>query len=143
MYAAGATSTTSIVWPATSIVPRVNRAKATVTVKVGFDGKEPPQGVLPDMAARVRFLAEQLDQATLNEASKKLVAESAVVDRDGKKAVFVVDEGKVRKKYVNATGPQDGFYVIDADGPPVGAKLVKAPPDDLTDGEKVKERTDG
>ncbi len=125
------------------IVPKVNRTKATVTVKVAFDGAEPPAGVLPDMAGRVRFLSEELDQATMNQAARKLVAESAIVERGGQKVVFVVDDGKVRMKAVAASGPENGFYVLDGDGPSVGTKVVKAPPDDLTDGEKVKERTDG
>jgi multidrug efflux pump subunit AcrA (membrane-fusion protein) len=125
------------------IVPKINRTKATVAVKVAFDGDTPPAGVLPEMAGRVRFLSEQLDQATLNQQSKKLVPESAVVTRNGKQVVFVIDDGKVREKVVNATGPANGFYEIDAEGPSVGTKVVKAPPGDLTDGEKVKERTDG
>jgi len=122
------------------IVPRVNRAKATVTVKVGF--RDPPTGVLPDMAARVRFLAEDIDPALRAEGSKILVPQAAVVDRDGGKAVYVVEDGKVRVKQIKASGPSDGFYVIE-EGPPVGTRVVKSPPGDLADGESVKERTDG
>ena len=50
------------------ITPRVNRTKATVTVKVAFvDDRE---GVMPDMAARVSFLSEELDKAELKAPPK-------------------------------------------------------------------------
>ena len=44
---------------------RVNRAKATVVVKVRF--KDTLDGVLPDMSARVSFLREELKQHVVKE----------------------------------------------------------------------------
>jgi hypothetical protein len=49
----------------------------------------------------------------------------------------VVDDGKVRMKDVKATGPQDGFYIIDGETPR-WAPRGQAPPDDLVDGERVR-----
>ena len=43
---------------AVEVTPKVNRAKATVTVKVAFVDEN--EGVLPDMAARVSFLSGEL-----------------------------------------------------------------------------------
>jgi hypothetical protein len=71
---------------------RVNRAKASVIVKVRF--KDDMEGVLPDMSARVSFLSEELKQESLKEAPKKVVAAEAVTDREGGKVLFRGGERK-------------------------------------------------
>jgi HlyD family secretion protein len=74
---------------------RVNRSKATVAVKIRFvDPPEaPPAGalVLPEMAARVSFLAKTLDPASLETPPKLVVPVSAVVQRNGSDVVFIYD----------------------------------------------------
>lgn len=118
------------------IGPRVDRAKATVTVKVKFVDKA--EGVLPDMAARVNFLGEKLDEKRLQEPPKVVVPGSAVTDRAGAKVVFVIDGGRVRMRAVTLGAPVgNGFELID--GPPSGTRLVKDPPKELSDGRDVKE----
>ena len=118
------------------IGPRVDRAKATVTVKVKL--VDAAAGVLPDMAARVNFLGEKLDEKSLKEPPKVVVPGSAVVDRAGAKVVFVIDGGKVRMRAVTLGAPVgNGFELID--GPPSGTRLVKDPPKELSDGRDVKE----
>ncbi|MBI3206618.1 MAG: efflux RND transporter periplasmic adaptor subunit [Myxococcales bacterium] len=118
------------------IGPRVDRAKATVTVKVKF--VDPAEGVLPDMAARVNFLGEKLDEKSLKEPPKVIVPGSAVTDRAGAKVVFVLDGGRVRMRAVTLGAPVgNGFELID--GPPSGTRLVKDPPKELSDGRDVKE----
>ncbi len=122
------------------VTPRVNRAKATVTVKVKFvDGTE---GVLPDMSARVSFLAGELDKKAMQEPPKTIVPSSAMLDRDGAKVVFVLEDGKVRMTPVKV-GPAfgGGFELIS--GPAPGVRLVSDPPSNLADGQRVKEKTDG
>src|SRR5205814_478414 len=52
----------------TEIVPKVDRAKATVMVKVRFI--DPHDGVMPDMAARVSFLQSALDEASMQQPAK-------------------------------------------------------------------------
>lgn len=76
------------------IGPRVDRAKATVTVKVKF--VDAADGVLPDMAARVNFLGEQLTEKSMKEPPKVVVPGSAVTERAGAKVVFVIDGGRAR-----------------------------------------------
>jgi RND family efflux transporter MFP subunit len=122
---------------AMEISPRVNRAKATVGVKVKF--VDPATDVLPDMSARVSFLTAALDEAALKAKAKNVVPGSAVVDRAGAKVVFVLEEEAVRMRNVTL-GPKlgDGYELID--GPPPGARLVARPPDTLADGQRVKER---
>lgn len=118
---------------------RVNRAKATVPVKVEY--VDPPDGVLPDMSARVSFLTEALDQAALAGPSKLMVPTNAVVQRAGASVVFVVDNGKATMELVTvgAVSP-DGTELVS--GPPVGSRVVRNPPSSLADGLSVKERTE-
>lgn len=119
------------------IGPRVDRAKATVTVKVKF--VDAASGVLPEMAARVNFLGEQLTEKSMQEPPKVVVPSSAITERGGAKVVFVIDGGRVRMRPVTLGAPiGNGFELIE--GPPSGTRLVKDPPKELTDGRDVKER---
>lgn len=123
---------------AIEIMPRVNRAKASVGVKVKF--VDPPEGVLPDMSARVSFLAKALDANAMKEKPKVVVPGAAVVERGGSKVVFVVDNETVRMTPVTLGAAfGDGFEL--EQGPQPGTKVVKSPPDVLLDGNKIKERS--
>jgi HlyD family secretion protein len=119
------------------IVPRVNRAKAAVTVKVGF--VDDPQGVLPDMSARVSFLSGALDAEQIKQAPRVVVPATAVVDRGTGKAVFVVEGDRVRLKPVTLAARYGSGFEMTA-GPEPGARLVRDPPASLRDGQRVKER---
>jgi HlyD family secretion protein len=122
------------------VVPRVNRAKATVIVKVKF--VDPNEGVLPDMSARVSFLSAKLDQKAANEPPKLIVPGTAVTERAGAKVVFVIEDGRVRMAPIELGKPfGDGFEVVR--GPGSGTRVVSQPGPDLVDGQQVKERTGG
>lgn len=116
---------------------RVNRAKATVPIKVRFDNR--PAEVLPDMAARVSFLKQKVDQKTLDVPPKLIVPTSAVVLRGGATVVFVYDDGEVRLTRVEV-GPAFGDGLELATDLPPGTKVVLDPPSKLEDGQKVKEK---
>jgi RND family efflux transporter MFP subunit len=123
---------------AVEIMPRVNRAKATVGVKVKFI--DDTAGVLPDMSARVSFLTQAIDEKALQEKPKVVVPASALVDRAGAKVVFVVEGETVHMRSISIGAAfGDGFEVTS--GPDAGTKVVKSPAATLTDGQKVKERT--
>jgi RND family efflux transporter MFP subunit len=123
---------------AMEITPRVNRTKATVTVKVAFvDDRE---GVLPDMAARVSFLTSELDKAELKAPPKTIVPGEAIATRNGAKVVFVLEDGKLRMVPVEV-GPTFGSGFELKQGPPPGTRLVKRPAETLTDGQGVKEKS--
>jgi HlyD family secretion protein len=123
---------------AVEINPRVDRAKATVGVKVKF--VDAPEGVLPDMSARVSFLSKPLDQQQLAEKPKTVVPGSALADRQGEKVLFVVQEDTVRMQSVTIGGAlAGGFELIDGPGP--GTRVVSAPPATLTDGQRIKEKS--
>lgn len=118
------------------IVPKLNRAKATGTVKVKIT--DPADGVLPEMAARVSFLQKPIEDDALKEPAKKIIPANAIVDRNGMKHVFVVADGKVKLVPVTL-GPAFGGGFEVKDGPVPGTKLVKDPPATLTDGQPIKE----
>jgi RND family efflux transporter MFP subunit len=144
---------------------RIDRSKATLVVKVKFtdailtcdhaaDGAtaergvvardEPqtcrPDGVLPEMSAHVSFLSAPVSDDELKAPPKKVVPASAVVDRDGRKVVFVVnDDGAVHSIPVTIGGTL-GTSVDLLTGPPSGARIVASPPQELVDEMKVKEK---
>jgi multidrug efflux pump subunit AcrA (membrane-fusion protein) len=120
------------------ITPRVNRTKATVTVKVAFvDDRE---GVLPDMAARVSFLTNELDKAELKAPPKTIVPSEALATMGGAKVVYVIEDAKVRATPVEL-GPAFGSGFELVRGPSPGTKLVKSPPAGLADGQRIKEKS--
>src|SRR5690606_33554026 len=87
------------------IVPRVDRAKATVTVKVAFTDRA--DGVLPEMSARVSFLTEELDAEAIEAPPKLVVPRAAVVERAGARVVFVVEDGRVRMTPITLAAAAD------------------------------------
>jgi len=118
---------------------RVNRAKATVPVRVRF--VDPTDGVLPDMSARVSFLREALSAEQLHAAEQIVVPVAAITRRGGQDVVFVIDDGTVHQRALRlgATTP-DGRVVLD--GPPPGTRVVARPPSTLAEGQSIKERTE-
>jgi RND family efflux transporter MFP subunit len=125
---------------------RVNRSKASVPVKVEFVDRAVTKGkadedakVLPDMAARVSFLAEELDAKSLDVPPKLVVPVNAITQRGGRDVVFIADDGEVRMTAVTLGAPfADGREL--ATKIPAGTKVVLDPPRDLTDGQEVKEK---
>jgi RND family efflux transporter MFP subunit len=118
--------------------PRVDRAKATVTVKVGFI--DDPVDVLPDMGAKVTFLARELDEAAAKAQPIPAVQADAVVERGENKVVWVVDtQDQVRTVPVVTGAPMGGLVAL-RDGPPPGTKVVRRPDGDLRAGMRVKEK---
>jgi RND family efflux transporter MFP subunit len=120
---------------------RVNRSKATVMVKVKFlpSRLEEMDGVLPEMSARVSFLSKAISDAAKDEKPKKVVAADAVIERDGAKVVFAVNEGKLHSIPVKVGGAIGAGAVELLDGPPQGTKVVAKPTSEMTDGQRIKE----
>jgi HlyD family secretion protein len=119
------------------ITPRVDRAKATVTVKVEF--LDPVDRVLPDMAARVNVLVKELEAKEDREPPKIVVPATAIADRNGAKVVFVLEEDVARMRPVTLGEPVgSGFELVD--GPPAGTTLVREPSAELADGQRVSRK---
>jgi len=113
------------------IVPTVDRSKATVLVKVEFVEKD--KRVLPDMSAKVAFLSRELKL----EERKPVVAvqPAAIVKRDGKDVVFLIDKGAVKLTQVTV-GEKIGD-LVQVSGVKPGDKVVLAPAEKLKDGAAV------
>jgi RND family efflux transporter MFP subunit len=124
---------------AVEIGKQVDRAKATVKVKVRI--LDDQAGVLADMAARVSFLSDELSVEAAREPPRVVVPLDAVVDRDGQKVVFTMEDGVARKISVQVGEPFGGGLEL-LQGPPVGTLVVSAPPATLKDGQAVKQKED-
>ncbi|SAL25651.1 RND family efflux transporter MFP subunit [Caballeronia arvi] len=113
------------------IVPTVDRSKATVLVKVRFVDRD--ARVLPDMSAKVAFLSKPVPP----EEKKAVVAvqPSAVVTRDGRKVVYVIDHDTAREVPVT-TGERIGDLLA-VQGVKPGDVVALSPGDKLKDGAKV------
>ena len=118
-----------------AIVPTADRSKATVKVRIAF--REKDDRVVPDMGVRVSFLEEAPPATTDAPAITGVtVPADAVVQRDGRTVVFVVNEGLAGQRVVEAGDVRDGQRRI-LRGLAVGEAVVLAPPAELTDGGKV------
>lgn len=117
------------------IVPTADRQKGTVTVKVEFLNKD--DKVLPEMSCKVNFL----DPAVYKDGIERnliLVPASSVVDYEGKKGVFIVDNYRVKFQPV-ATGDEFGTQMEIIEGLAGGEHIVsEAGKFKLKDGDKVR-----
>src|SRR4051812_20139417 len=118
--------------------PRVDRAKATVTVKVAF--VDDTKDVLPDMGSKVTFLARELDESAQKAAPTPAVQPDTVVDHGETKAVFAVQPDDTVKAIPVVTGGPLGNLVSLKQGPPAGTKIVRSPPPNMRDGMRIKEK---
>lgn len=122
------------------IVPTVDRAKATVMVKVRFLERDPR--VLPDMSAKLALLDKPVPEAERKPVTA--VQPAAIVERDGRRLVFRVkdggkdaDQGAARAEAVEVrTGAKVG-QLVRVEGVQPGDRLVLNPGEKLRDGAKL------
>ncbi|MBK7267400.1 MAG: efflux RND transporter periplasmic adaptor subunit [Ignavibacteriales bacterium] len=115
------------------IVPTADRSKATVLVKIGFKGLD--NKVLPEMRARVSFMAEEVK--VTNEKSFLAVPVTAIVTKGDKKYVLKVSDDKIVEVPVTL-GKDYGITVEIKTGLAEGDKVVEKPGKELVPGLKVK-----
>jgi RND family efflux transporter MFP subunit len=116
------------------VVPTADRQKATVQVKVSILDRDPR--ILPEMGAKVVFLAKSGEHATA--APRRVtVPKEAVVTRDGRSVVWVVQDGVARAVPVE-TGPERGDQIEVRQGLAGGESVVLRPPAELKDGARVR-----
>jgi len=121
-----------------AIIPSADQSKATVKVRIALDRKDPR--IIPQMGVRVSFLEKSGKNS--KPLPGVLVPKSAVVKRDGKDMVFVVADGRANRTPVTIGGDFSDMKQILA-GVSAGSEVVKAPPADLKDGEKVQVKAGG
>lgn len=118
--------------------PRVDRAKATVTVKLAF--VDDMTDVLPDMGAKVTFLSKELDAAASKAQPTPAVIADALLDSGETRSVLTVDSSGTLQSVPVVTGPPLGNLISLRQGPPPGTRVVRKPSADLRAGMKVKEK---
>jgi RND family efflux transporter MFP subunit len=116
-----------------AIVPTVDRAKATILVKVRFLDKDPR--VLPEMRAKVAFLSRALRPD--EEKPRTAVIRSAIIDQGGRKTVFLIQENRTMETLIT-TGGQFGELVEVLGGVKAGDRVAANPPKRLKDGSRIK-----
>lgn len=117
-------------------VPTVDRAKATVLVKVRFVERDP--AILPEMSAKVAFLEREVPDG--ERQALTVVHQDAIAQRDGQPVLFRVADGRAQQlavqpgrkinDLVELAGPHAGLQA--------GDKIVARPPESLRDGDRVK-----
>ena len=114
------------------LVPTVDRAKATVMVKIGFVDKDPR--ILPEMSAKVAFLSQQVpaDQRS----ARTVVQPGAIVSRNGRSVVYVIKDNRVSAVEIQTAG-RIGEMIEVVKGVAPGDRIVLKPSGKLRDGAAV------
>jgi len=117
--------------------PRVNRAKATATVKVRLI--DVAKRLWPDMSARVSFLANEVADDVRKQPPKKLIPKVALATLDKRQGLWVIADKKLQFVGVT-TGSSEGTNIELMDGPAPGTRVVVNPSPDLRAGQAVKDK---
>ena len=115
-----------------AIIPTADRSKATVKVRIALRTKD--ARIVPDMGVRVSFL--EAPKPGAGKPTGVWVPTRAVLSKDGKSAVFVVQGDKVARVAVTAGEVRDVDQMISA-GLKGGEMVVLSPPENLKDGSRV------
>jgi RND family efflux transporter MFP subunit len=116
-----------------SIVPTIDRSKATVLVKVRFLSRDPR--MLPDMSAKVSFLSRRLAPSELK--PRLAASQSALIERGDTAFAFLIEGNRVRERPVKP-GSKLGDMTEILSGLKAGDRLVIKPPKGLKDGSRIK-----
>ena len=120
-----------------NIVPTADRAKATVLVKIKF--KKYDQRVLPEMSAKITFLAAGSAVNTDSEPVLTVPA-AAVAERDGRQVVFKIKDDRAEEVPVKV-GRKLGGSVEIKSGLKEGEKVIARAEERIKAGVKVTHKT--
>ena len=115
------------------IVPTADRTKATILVKIRFIDKD--KRILPEMSAKAAFLSREPTKEEENPLTALNAA--ALVDRNGKKEVFLIGGNKIIETPVT-TGRQLGNLTEVLSGVKPGDQVVLRPLDRMRNGMRIK-----
>lgn len=118
----------------TKIVPTADRAKATVLVKIKF--KDYDNRVLPEMGAKINFLAPGSKESQAEAKSLLTVPAAAVATRDGRQVVYQVKEDRAVEVPV-AAGRKMGALVEIKAGLKEGDRVIAKVDDKIQAESKV------
>ncbi len=119
-------------------IPAADRQKATVKVRIGFDALDPR--LLPDMAAKVAFLAAESGAQGAPAQRVRLVPRAAIRGEKGAEYVLVVKEGALERRAVSV-GPTASDPAEVLSGVTNGEQVVIEGPADLAAGARVRVTT--
>jgi RND family efflux transporter MFP subunit len=114
------------------IVPTADRQKATVLVRVAIDNAD--EKVLPEMAGRVVFRGA--DDATTSTPARVIVAAGAVRNEGGTDYVWIVADGRVTRREIDAGPVSAGEREVRA-GLRGGETVVLDPPASLSEEARI------
>jgi len=118
------------------VIPTADRTKATVTVKVSILDKD--RLIKPEMSCNVTFLEPKKGDQKETVAMRIVTApKDAIVTRNGKQVVYVIENNKAREVVV-VTGNELKGQVIIKSGLAGTESLVNNPPQKLVDGSSLK-----
>jgi RND family efflux transporter MFP subunit len=120
------------------IVPTADRAKATVMVKIRF--KSYDRSVLPEMSAKVNFLAREVAGQKGASDAVLTVPGSAVVRRDGRQVVYQIKENRAVEVPVTV-GRSLGTLLEIKQGLKEGDRVISNVDERISDGAKVVVKT--
>jgi hypothetical protein len=109
-----------------AIIPTADRAKATVKVRIGLDLKD--DRIVPDMGVRVSFLEEKKPAEPDSRPPVGVLVPAAALRRDGDRDVlFVLQDGKARRRAVTLGGTFGNSRQVESGVSPGEAVIVDAP----------------
>jgi len=122
----------------TKIVPTADRAKATVLVKIKF--REYDQKVLPEMSAKISFLAAGSSASAAESKALLTVPATAVANRDGRQVIFQIKDDRAVEVPVTTGQKLAGLLEVTS-GLKVGDKVIAKADAQLKAGAKVTQKT--
>ena len=121
-------------------VPTADRQKATVRVRIAFDGLDPR--ILPDMGAKVSFLEDRPEPASEVVAEPVLLMPLAALRKEGDQSIAFVFGGEMVERRAVTVGEIRGELIVVEAGLRAGDNVVVVGPEDLADGDRVREETE-
>ncbi len=115
-------------------VPKADRQKATVLVRIGFAELDPR--ILPDMGVKVTFMRQNAPDEASGTRPMMLVPKNAIRSENSQSYAYVVNAGVVDRRAVR-TGGADGDRVEVIAGLTAGERVVLSPQPTLASGMTV------
>ena len=120
-----------------TVIPTADRSKATVTVRIGLNIKDPR--IIPEMGAHVAFLAPKAESGTRNSGGRAVIVPVAAIqtEESGQRVVFVVSRGHAERRPVRVSGRDAEGELVEA-GLQQGDVVATGGAGRLKDGVKVR-----
>ncbi len=123
------------------IWPTANRTKATVEVRVEY--LERDDRILPEMGVRAVFSDSSTAAVVVDEGVSVTVPEAAVLGPEGRRTVFMYDDGVARLAPIETGGDAVAGQVPVLSGLSGNEQVLLDPPNDLSDGAPVRLADEG